>query len=251
MGIAPRLMRHWDEDSGFSFIHQLGSVMFETAANQILCADCASGRNRSQVWKTEFDPIENPLWSLTKRRFVKVEDWVECDHCRVRVASYFAICIDDEDEEFHDGLAYNPDKHLFWSGRQPDEEAIKRRLIEIFTTTDAIMFYPPEPSWQTFNRPKPELAAFVEEKLQSRIDGTVRTERICISQHLKAVCEIQSAKSGFELSKDGVLEIASIRRTSLEAAQLCEAMHCDILSAAGLPRPSVSFVSMDLASSKS
>jgi len=145
-------------------MHQLGTVMFETAANQFLCADCANGRNSSKVCTTDFDPAKNPPWSLVKRRFIKEENWVECDHGRVRVASYFGIFIDDDDEDFHDGLAFNPDKHLFWYAKEPDPEAIKRRLIEIFSTTDVIEFQPAERTWQTAKRRKLEPAVFADGK---------------------------------------------------------------------------------------
>ncbi len=242
MGIAPRLMRHWDQNAGFAFMHQLGTVMFETAADQCLCADCASGRNGSQVWESDFDPINNPQWSLTKRRFIKVEDWVQCDHCRVRVASYFAICIDDEGGDFHDGLAYNPDKHLFWYTKEIDPDAVKRRLIEIFSTTDAIDFEPPEPSWQTSNRRTAELAAFADENLPSRIDGTIRVERICISEHLKVVCKIQTPKSGVGFSQYGVVEIGKPKETMVEVERIGDVLYQQVLADIGLCPPTVRLV---------
>jgi len=240
MGIAPRLLKHFDPESGFEFIHQLGTVMFETAADQLLCADCASGRNGSQVTNTEFGSSDSPQWDVVKRRFVKDEDWIECDHCRVRVASWYAISINDDDQEYHDGLAFNPDKALFHHARKTDLDAVKQRLVEIFATTNVIEFVQGENfnhALQSSRRRKIVLEAFADETLTSRLDGTKRSERIRITKHLLSLLEDEVNELSSETFGRIVFNVKSADDVQELTELVCEKLHTHVLANSGVPKP--------------
>lgn len=245
MGIAPRLLKHFDSESGFEFIHQLGTVMFETTADQLLCADCASGRNGSLVTSTEFGLPDSPQWDVVNRRFLKEEEWIECDHCRVRVASWYAITMNDDEEEFHDGLAFNPDKALFHYSRETDIDAVRQRLVDIFATTNEIKFVQGEKfnhALVSSRRRKIVLEAFAEETLTSRVDGTSRTEPIRITRHLLSLLENEMGELSSETFQRIVFKVKSADEVQALTDVLCDKLHTLILAPAKIPRPKPNFV---------